>query len=56
MSIVPLLVTLVIVGVILWGLNQLPLDRTIKTIIRVVVIVVVVIWVARALFPGSVPL
>lgn len=51
---ISLLVALIIFGVILWGVDQLPLDTTVRTIIRVVAIVALVIWVARAFFPGSV--
>ncbi len=36
---------LLIVGVILWALNQIPgIDPTIKAIVRVVIIVVLSIW------------
>lgn len=36
---------LLIVGVLLWGLNQLPgIDPTLKTIIRVIIIVILLIW------------
>jgi hypothetical protein len=43
---------LLVVGVLLWGLGQLPLDPTIKTIIRVVVIVIALLWVIARLFPN----
>jgi hypothetical protein len=39
-----LIVVLVITGLILWALGQIPMDPTIARIIRVVVIVVVCIW------------
>ena len=35
---------LVIIGLILWVVNELPLDGQIKKIIRVVVIVFVLLW------------
>ncbi len=36
---------LLIVGVILWALNQIPgIDGTIKAVVRVVIIVVLAIW------------
>lgn len=42
---------LVITGVILWGLNNWPnLDGTIKTMIRIIVIVVMSIWVIYLVF------
>ena len=45
MPLISLIVTLVIVGVILWLINNyLPIDRTIKKILNVVVVVVVILW------------
>lgn len=41
---VQILIVLLIVGVILWGLSQFPIDPTIARLIRVIVIVVVAIW------------
>jgi hypothetical protein len=38
------IICLCIIGVLLWGLDHLPIDATIKAIIRVVVIVIVAIW------------
>lgn len=39
------IVILLIAGVLLWGLQQIPaVDQTIKTFIRVCVIVIVAIW------------
>jgi hypothetical protein len=50
MSLVGLVLTLVVVGVLLWLLNNyVPMDHKIKTIINVVVVIVVVIWVLQAL-------
>lgn len=45
-----LIVALIIVGLFLWVLGQpwLPLDGTIKQVIKVIVIVVVVIWLLYA--------
>ena len=39
-----ILIMLVIVGLALWVVSILPIDATIKQIIRVIVIVVVCIW------------
>jgi len=40
-----LIVTLVVVGVILWLINNyLPIDGTIKKILNVVVVIVVILW------------
>ena len=50
MSLIGLVLTLVVVGVLLWLLNNyVPMDRKIKTIINVVVVVIVVIWLLQAL-------
>ena len=42
-----LILLLVIVGVCLYFLDQLPMDPTIKTVIRVVVILCVVVYLLR---------
>ncbi|MBI2197599.1 MAG: hypothetical protein HYU42_03220 [Candidatus Rokubacteria bacterium] len=48
MSLIGLVVTLVVVGVLLWLLNSsVPMDGKIKSIINVVVVIVVVIWVLQ---------
>ena len=45
MSLINLIVILIIVGVLLWLLNEfIPMDKTIKKIINAIVIIVVVIW------------
>jgi hypothetical protein len=45
MSLVGLVLTLVVVGVLLWLLNNyVPMDSKLKTIINVVVVIVVVVW------------
>ena len=48
MSLVNLIVTLVIVGVALWAINTyLPMDRKIKSILNVVVVILVILWLLR---------
>lgn len=50
MTLLTLIITLVVVGVLLWALQQFPaIDPTIKRIIYVVVIVAVVLWVAASI-------
>lgn len=45
MSLISLVVTLVVVGVLLWLLNNyVPMDAKIRSIINVVVVIVVVVW------------
>lgn len=45
MTLISLVVTLVVVGVILWLINNyIPMDGNIKKILNVVVILVVILW------------
>ncbi len=49
MSLFSLLITLIVVGVLLWLVNTyIPMDRKIKNILNVVVVIVVVLWLLRA--------
>lgn len=54
MTLISLLITLLIVGLILWVVETLiPMDATIKRLIQVVVAVAVIIWLARGFLPGE---
>lgn len=45
MSLLSLIITLIVVGVLLWAVNSfIPLDPKIKSILNVVVVICVVIW------------
>ena len=55
MGLIDLIIVLVVVGVLLWAVEKLPMDPAIRQIIRVVAIVVVVLWLLR-IFVGDVPL
>ena len=45
MSLITLVITLIVVGVLLWVVNRyIPMDRKIKNILNIVVVIVVVIW------------
>lgn len=44
---IELLITLIVLGAVLYVVSLLPIDGTIKTIIYVVVIVAIVIWLLR---------
>ena len=45
MPLIQLVITLVVVGVILWLINSyIPMQSTIKKILNVVVIIVVILW------------
>ena len=46
---IEIIVVLIVVGLILWLVEQFPLDPTIARIIRVVVIVAVCLWLLYAL-------
>ena len=49
MSLVSLLITLIVVGVLLWLVNTyIPMDGKIKNILNVVVVICVVIWLLSA--------
>jgi hypothetical protein len=50
MPLVTLVIYLIIVGVLLWLINNfIPMDRKIKQIINVLVIVVVIVWLLQVL-------
>ena len=50
MSLISLVVTLVVVGVLLWLVNNyIPMDAKIKGILNIVVVVVVVLWLLNTL-------
>ncbi len=45
MPLINLIIILVVVGVILWVINNyIPMDRKIKSILNIVVVVVVILW------------
>ena len=49
MPITSLLITLVVVGVILWLVNNyLPMDGKIKSIINIIVVIAVIIWLLQS--------
>jgi len=44
MPLLQLLATLVVIGVLLWLVNLIPMQGTIKSILNAVVVIVVVLW------------
>jgi hypothetical protein len=49
MPLINIVIVLIVVGVALWLINNfIPMARSIKTILNVVVVVTVVIWVLQA--------
>jgi hypothetical protein len=54
-AIISIIVALVIVGLVLYLIDIIPMDGTIKQIIRVIVIISVVVWLLQSFgFIGSV--
>lgn len=49
-QVLSIVLAVVIVGVLIWALDHLPIDATVKQIARVILIVVLVIWAALILF------
>lgn len=50
MSLVSLVITLIVVGVLLWLINNyIPMDTKIKGILNIVVVVAVVLWLLNLL-------
>jgi len=49
MPLINVVITLIVVGVLLWLINTyIPMDAKIKTILNVVVVIAVVLWLLRA--------
>ena len=49
MSLISLVVTLIVIGVLLWLVNAyIPMDAKIKKILNVAVVIVVVVWLLYA--------
>ena len=45
MDLISLVITLIVIGVLLWMVNNyIPMDRQIKNILNGVVVIVVIIW------------
>ena len=53
MDLITVLIMLVVVGVCLYLIESLPMEPTIKLVIRVVVVLVMVLWLLR-LFVGPI--
>ena len=47
MSVLTVLITLVVVGFALWLINRIPMQRTIKRILNVVVVIIVAVWIFK---------
>jgi hypothetical protein len=49
MSVVTLVITLAVVGILLWLVNLIPMQGTIKGILNAVVVIAVVVWMLKVL-------
>jgi hypothetical protein len=50
MDLISLIVTLIVIGVLLWLVNSyIPMDHKIKRILNIVVVVAVVVWLLNVL-------
>ena len=47
-GLVGIIITLVVIGLLLYLVELIPMDRTIKQIIRIIVIIAVVVWLLNA--------
>ena len=53
MPILEILLVLIVIGLVLWLVNQyIPMQPPIKTILNVVVMLLVILWLISAIFPG----
>lgn len=53
MSLLSLIIILILVGVALYLVQLIPMDATVKRIITIVVIVIIALYVLRALFGST---
>jgi len=47
-GIVSIIVTLVVIGLVLYLINMIPMDNTIKQIIHAIIVVLVVMWLLQS--------
>lgn len=52
MPLIPIVVTLIVVGVLLWLVGMIPMDATILKVIRILVIICVVLWILSIFLGG----
>ena len=53
MSLIGLILTLIVIGVLLWLINTyIPMDAKIKKILNIVVVIAVIIWVLTIFLGG----
>jgi len=47
LSILTIVITLVVVGFVLWLINYIPMQATIKKIVNVMVVIFVLVWLSK---------
>lgn len=52
MSLISIVVTLIVVGVVLYLVTLIPMDATVKKLINLVVVVAVILWLISVFLPG----
>jgi hypothetical protein len=54
-TLISIIVTLVVIGLVLYLIDLIPMDGTIKQIIRLIIIICVIVWLLQAFgFIGSI--
>ena len=49
MPLLPIIITIIVVGVLLWAVNTyLPMDPKLKQILNIVVVICVILWLLKA--------
>lgn len=49
MSLLSIIITLIVVGLLLWLVNTyIPMDRKIKNILNIVIVIAVILWLLKA--------
>jgi len=47
MSLITIVITLIVVGVVLWLINLIPMQPTIKKIVNTIIVIFIVIWLMK---------
>lgn len=47
MPVITILITLIVVGVVMWLVNMIPMQPTIKKIVNTIIVIFVVIWLLK---------
>lgn len=47
MSILSVIITLVVIGFVLWLINLIPMQHTIKKIVNTIIVIVVIVWLMK---------